>query len=302
MKKWGVKEKIIEYLSFSVKERWAVLVLVLLIVVLFIIPHYFTGPSTEIVLEDSLITKAMADFDTTVLSYPTTRYVAAKRKSTSHTGGERFFFDPNTIGLEEWVKLGARAKTAQTIQKYREKGGQFRSAKDLEKIYGLPPTLIAQLKPYVRIQRKDSPLLVKPIFARRKIPGKILINQADSLAWETLPGIGTKLAGRIINYRNRLGGFYIVGQVKEVYGLQDSVFRNIEPFLQFDEQPLQLISINSATMEELSTHPYIRRSIATAIVQYRTMHGRFRQVEDLTKIHLIGPEQYAKIRRYCKID
>ena len=59
----------------------------------------------------------------------------------------------------------------------------------------------------------------------RRRQAAIDINTADSTAWVALNGIGPGFAKRIITYREKLGGFYQVDQLKEVYGL-DSVWVN----------------------------------------------------------------------------
>lgn len=46
-----------------------------------------------------------------------------------------------------------------------------------------------------------------------------------------LPGIGSKLANRIVTFREKLGGFYAVEQLKETYGLPDSTFQMLKPYL-----------------------------------------------------------------------
>ena len=302
MKNWDWKSRLAEYFTFTLNERWAVLILVLIMLVLLIIPRFFQSPAAAIIIEDSLVRKAMAKIDTANLERPHKSYPDFKRREIKESRGERFYFDPNTITAEGWMRLGIKEKTALTICKYREKGGKFRSAADLEKIYGLPPDLVRLLKPFVRIVAPEIISKNNFHYPAKKTPSRVNINRSDSLEWEALPGIGARLASRIINFRNRLGGFYAISQVAEVYGLQDSVFKKIEPFLQADDHPLLLIPINSATMDELARHPYIRRPIANAIVQYRVVHGRFQQLEDLKKIHLVGPDEYAEISRYCRLE
>lgn len=302
MKNWNWKGRLAEYFTFTLNERWAVLILVLIMLVLFIVPRFFQSPAAAIIIEDSLVLKAMSKIDTANVERPHKSFPAFKRKLTTETRVERFYFDPNTITAADWMRLGIKEKTALTICKYREKGGKFRSAADLEKIYGLPPDLVKELKPFVRIVAPETFSKNNFHYPAKKTPSRVKINLSDSLEWEALPGIGARLASRILNFRNRLGGFYSVSQVAEVYGLQDSVFNKIEPFLQADDHPLQLIPINSATMDEMARHPYIRRPIASAIVQYRAVHGRFQQLEDLKKIHLVGPDEYIKISRYCRLE
>ncbi len=69
-------------------------------------------------------------------------------------------------------------------------------------------------------------------YSTKRLPLKpIDINRADTLAFQQLPGIGSKLANRIVLYRKKLGGFTSVEQVGQVYGLKDSVYKRIKPSL-----------------------------------------------------------------------
>lgn len=124
------------------------------------------------------------------------------------------------------------------------------------------------------------------------------INTADTSAFIALPGIGSKLAARIVLFRQKLGGFYSVKQIGEVYGLKDSVFRRISPMLRCDSSLVRKIDINTADKEELTTHPYIRWQAANALVAYRSMHGAFDSLESLARIHNLDPGVIDKMKPY----
>jgi DNA uptake protein ComE-like DNA-binding protein len=124
------------------------------------------------------------------------------------------------------------------------------------------------------------------------------INTADTAAFIALPGIGSKLAARIVLFRDKLGGFYDVKQVGEVYGLQDSVFRKISPMLKCDAGHIKKIDINSAEQEALKVHPYIRWQMASALVAYREQHGSFHSVEDIAKLENVDMEAVKKMMPY----
>lgn len=133
MKNRDFKSRLAEYFTFSLNERWAVLILVLITLVLFIIPRFFQSPGAAIIIEDSLVLKAMATIDTANFDRPHKMYPDFKKKLSTETPVQRFYFDPNTISAADWMRLGIKEKAALRICKYREKGGKFRSAADLEK-------------------------------------------------------------------------------------------------------------------------------------------------------------------------
>lgn len=219
--------------------------------------------------------------------------------------GELFSFNPNTLSSEDWRKLGLRDKTIRTIRNYIEKGGRFKKQEDLQKVYGLKAEEYERLKEYVQIEN-SSPALLRtnePVYSPRKEIGVIDINTADSAAFEALPGIGEKLAMRIIHFREKLGGFYSVEQVGETYGLADSVFIKIKPYLRLhDPGAVTKININTAGLDELKAHPYIRYNLAKAIINFRQQHGAFSAVEDLKRIVAIEATQFEKMKAYLHLN
>jgi competence protein ComEA len=226
--------------------------------------------------------------------------------------GELFEFDPNTIDAAGWKRLGVRDKTIATIQNYLSKGGKFRKADDIKRIYGLFPDEAERLLPYVKIARAENtaytpktydnttnestPTYTKPTYT----PKTIDINTADTTALISLPGIGSKLAARIINYRVKLGGFSSVNQLAETYGVPDSTFQKIKGKLVFNGGIRQL-NINTADANTLKVHPYIKWNIANAIVQYRTQHGNYSSIADLKKIEIIDEQTFNKIAPYLTL-
>lgn len=220
--------------------------------------------------------------------------------------GTMFYFDPNTLDAAGWTRLGIREKTIAGIQKYISKGGRFRDAESLRKIWGLSDAEKERLIPYVRIAGNTNtygsyagsyePYEKKPY--ERKAVQVIDINTGDSTAFVSLPGIGPGFAGRILRFRNKLGGFYKPEQIGETFGLPDSVFQKIKPFLKISGENIQKINLNTATNEELKVHPYIRWQLAKVITEYRKQHGNFKSVEDLKKIMIIDEATYNKISPY----
>lgn len=128
------------------------------------------------------------------------------------------------------------------------------------------------------------------------------INSADTAGLIALPGIGSKLAARIVAFRDKLGGFYTVEQLSEVYGLADSVFKRIRPLLKCDTALVRRININTAPADTLRMHPYIRSSIAGALVAYRNMHGDFGSAKQLANINSIDAGALNKMMPYLTVQ
>jgi DNA uptake protein ComE-like DNA-binding protein len=141
-----------------------------------------------------------------------------------------------------------------------------------------------------------------PHYYHKKVaPLLIDINTADTLEWQRLRGIGPGFARRIVKFRDALGGFYEVGQVSECYGLPDSTFQKIQPFLKIGDSSLKILDLNLTDEKSLAAHPYIRYKLARLIVQYRSMHAGFSRVSDLRNLPLVDDVIYRKIEHYIMV-
>jgi DNA uptake protein ComE-like DNA-binding protein len=125
------------------------------------------------------------------------------------------------------------------------------------------------------------------------------INKADSIELERLPAIGEKLSSRIIRYRERLGGFIELSQLKEVYGLTDSAYQIIVPLLKIEKDfKPKLIDINKAEYADVRKHPYATNVFVKIVLAYRKTHGHFANRTALEKVDQIDRAQLDKIEPY----
>jgi competence protein ComEA len=223
--------------------------------------------------------------------------------------GELFYFDPNTLEEAGWQKLGVKDKTIATIKNYVSKGGKFYKPDDIKKIWGLSEAVADKLIPYIQIEKKETgdneryTPTERTSFEKKTYTAPLVdINTADTTAFIALPGIGSKLAQRIVTFRDKLGGFYTIEQVGETFGLPDSVFQKIKPRLSLNNAAVKQININTATVDELKAHPYLRYAVGNAIVQYRSQHGNFDSVNDLKKIAAITGDIFSKSFPYLKVN
>jgi competence protein ComEA len=223
------------------------------------------------------------------------------RSAKFHT--DFFAFDPNEVSEGDLRKLGFSKNLAKRIVSYRQKGGVFRVKRDLMKMYSMDSTLYHQLYGYIMLpevfENKRKP--DEPVYSKRENVAFDL-NKADTVQLKSVYGIGTVLALRIVKFRDGLGGFINPSQLAEVYGLDSTTVNKLSKasFIDGDFQPRKL-NVNTIDEKTLVTHPYIKKSLARAILAYRFQHGTFTTVEDLRKIALIPPREAERIIPYLKV-
>lgn len=304
-----LKELLKAFLGYSKKDRLGIIAIVLLMGAIYTWPYLFSKkeesfPGSELpLLVKAMDTLAERQASSKTYEENDNSYQYQPNQTKSFTNGALFPFDPNTLPVEGWQKLGLSEKTSRTIDKYRSKGGKFYRSEDIKKIWGMPEGFYERVKDYIvltSIQNNYPRNNLEKVPKPEKKVTTVNINEADSLAIVALPGIGPKLAARIINFRDKLGGFYSIEQIAETYGLPDSTFQKIKPLLRSNGS-VKKWNINTATKDELKTHPYIKWNLANAIVEYRNQHGGFKSLDDLKNIAIIDEATFERIAHYLSL-
>jgi len=138
------------------------------------------------------------------------------------------------------------------------------------------------------------------IFTSPKLkPGATVeLNTADSAQLTQVHGVGPSFAMRIIRYRYRLGGYYNKEQLKEVYGIDDTIYRKIKDQLTIDRGAITKININTISFASLRQFPYLDYKQASAGIEYRNQHGKYNSMDDIKNVAIITPEIITKIEPY----
>jgi len=161
----------------------------------------------------------------------------------------------------------------------------------------------AQKKAYD--ERKKYPIYKRfvafPQYVKKSQDWKININEADSVAWVALPGIGPGFAKRILTFRDRLGGFASAAQLKEVYGI-DTIWvkENIRKF-QVGKGVYRSLNVNKAIWNEFR-HPYLPYAQAKIILNYRKQHGVITDFESLLTIKLADSLVWERLKPYLNFE
>ncbi len=197
-----------------------------------------------------------------------------------------------------------------TIYKYEAAGGKFILRKDLAKIYSISESLFRELEPWIDLPAEKLPGLagkggndeVKPVPFSEFPVVVIELNTADTTDLKNLKGIGSYFAKKIVEYREKLGGFTRMDQLYEVWkmrpGLADTVARQVT----LDTSLVRKMDVNTISMEVLRKHPYFSFNHVNCIISYREKHGAYRNWEDVKKSALMDDSTFEKIKPYLKMD
>ncbi len=118
--------------------------------------------------------------------------------------------------------------------------------------------------------------------------------------WLAIKGIGEVLADRILKYRTKLGGFYSIEQIQEVYGIKPETFEEIKKVSLLDKMEIQKFHINTISYDELKNHPYLKEKEVKKIIQLRSASP----IRDYTQLFSLisDSSRVIKIKPYLLYD
>lgn len=230
-----------DYFSFTKGERISVYILMAILAISIAGPYYyvrsFKPPAIDPDLQQQLNSLLQNADDDSIK--PGSIANQARNNSNSVIESTLFYFDPNKLDAAGFKQLGLREKTIQTILNYRNKGGYFKQPEDIRKIYGLQEDEASRLIPYIRLENNKTTTNKEVFVTKDERPKpsykKVDINTATEEEWKDLPGIGDVLSKRIVKFRNSMHGFKSVNDLSRTYGLSDSTFQLILPYLVVSE-------------------------------------------------------------------
>lgn len=315
------------FFYFNRSQRIGILILLALIVVAFFVavlmPFYMkqreVDDGTDFLLEAEEFKAGLIEKERTQRAerefYPFL-YRSYPKSKPFETKYELFTFNPNTADSATFVKLGLRPYVARNILRYREKGGNFKTAEAFSKVYGITPEKFEELKPFIQIPVEEKiPELAekeqvveatedpRTFTAQQKSDEIIDLNSADTTMLKQVRGIGSVFARRIVSYRNVLGGYSSVEQLKEVWGMTNETYEKINPFLSIDDSQIMKIDVNKASIEKLRKHPYIKSfQRAKAIYEYRRKKEKLNNINQLKHLEEFTSEDWQKLEPYLSFE
>lgn len=126
------------------------------------------------------------------------------------------------------------------------------------------------------------------------------INSASVDEWKNLRGIGDVLSERIVKYREALGGFYSIDQLKEVYGLSTETFAMIQENLKCNGSVL-ILDVDAMEFKALLKHPYLDYDQVRMLKNAMSKHRHISK-EILESLEFFDEEAIKRILPYLDLS
>jgi len=219
-----------------------------------------------------------------------------------------FPFNPNFITDYRGYVLGMSVEEIDKIIAYRAADNWANSAAEFQQVTGISDSLLEKIEPYFRFPEwvTREPSSVK-LNTRQPTPqiayeDKQDLNSATVEELQEIKGIGEVLSGRIVNYKNKIGGYVDDLQLKDIYGLNYEVRDEVLARFTVKDAPEQeILDINAASVLELSEVPYFNYELAREIVNYRLLHEKISTFEELANIKDFPSEKIDRIALYLTL-
>ena len=296
-----------DFLYYTKTERQGIIVLVVLILGVYAAPKLFSffkhAEDTDC-KENEKFDKEYNDFISVLRETKPHQKSGPSFQSSPQREIKLAIFDPNTADSTTLLSLGLPSRMVKNILHYRNKQGKFRYPEDFRKIYGLTEEQYRTLYPYIQITKdfssKDTVRLLTAQSVQRDtlmkyLPGTIIsLNSADTTELKKIPGIGSSIARMMVNYRERLGGFFRIEQLQEIHLKAEK----LRPWFSIDIQQTRRINLNKAGMERMLHHPYINYYQAKVIIEYRKKKGSLKSLKQLSLYEVFTPIDLERLEPY----
>ena len=232
-------------------------------------------------------------------------------------------FDPNTVDSLTLIGFGLKPWKVKNFLHYRAAGKVFRSAEDLGDTYGWTAEDVERVREYVRVEEeygkgkrlfggtekgqpqreereewKQKGEMTEHASNKFHTLTKVDINTADTAMLRRIPGVGAKISEAIVRYREKLGGFYSVEQLREIKMVSPELLE----WMEVSSPNVQKIPVNRASFQALNRHPYISYEQTKALLQYIRLYGKVKDEQALLETGIFTKEELERLRPYIAYE
>lgn len=152
-------------------------------------------------------------------------------------------------------------------------------------------------------RRNKSTILPSYPRTEKYPPGtRVELNTADTVSLKKIPGIGSTFASRIVKYRNLLGGFFSIDQLKEVYGIDENKFQALSPWFTVDTAYLRKVVVNRVSDSSFRKHPYLDYRQMKVLKQLKKQKGQLTGWENLLLLEEFSEKDRIRLHPYLSFE
>jgi len=195
-------------------------------------------------------------------------------------------FNPNFISDYKGYQLKMTAEQLDRLFAFRIKGKFVNSAEEFQNVTHVSDEWMQE---YASLFKFSDWIKRRQAMEMGKLETVNLntkdFNKATMEDFKALKGIGDFYAHRIIEEREKIGGFIDIDQVSFVSGLPAEVVVSLKKYFVIKSKiNIRKININTASREELQRIPYINYVLSKEIVIYRSKKSDPLTIDDLKNI------------------
>jgi DNA uptake protein ComE-like DNA-binding protein len=283
---------------YNKSQRNGVFFLLLIILILQIVYAFIDFSNDEI-----------ADFKSKEVLVLQLKIDSLKKVSIEKNRPKTYPFNPNYLTDYKASKLGMSIIEIDRLLLFRKQGKFVNSVKQFQGVTLVSDSLLNSISGYfkfpswvVKRNQKEKKQNTN-LSSLRKVSKKPIstsdINKATAQDFETIQGVSTFLAQRIVKYRKKLQGFTYNSQLSEVWKIDKSIADDLISIFKVVEKPIvKKMNVNTATFKEVLSVPYIDYDLCKKIFEFRDEVAELQSIEELKKIEGFPMGKYDRIVLY----
>ncbi|MXV38742.1 hypothetical protein GO491_08680 [Flavobacteriaceae bacterium Ap0902] len=294
------------HFAMTLRQRSGFFIFVILIIIAELIIQFYPFEESLNQIEFTHEEKAIA-----------AKMIPAKKvRASVKPNFKLFYFNPNALDKEGFIKLGFSEKQASSIIKYRYiKGGNFASVEAFGESYVISDQKLEQLKPYIRLQPVEVHDNPKNNYANHNTYNqrfKVILKPFHLNNQKTSDfikmGFSEKQAATILNFKKSLFNqrFESKEQFKKCYAVNDYMYHKLEPYIMIADEVnkgsaqsegilKQKFNINEVNYSKLITLGFTRIE-ATEFIKYREFIEGFKNIEQLQSSKVLSETNFNNVK------
>ena len=217
-------------------------------------------------------------------------------------------FNPNFLTDYKAYTFGMSPQSYDRFKAFRTQNKWVNSKKEFQQVTGISDSLLNVMSPYFKFP--DWVTHPKPKYrSKSRLYSKIAeeekqdLNTATVEMLQSVPGIGTYFSKRIVQLRNKLGGFFAIEELHSVWGLKPDVIEKVGyQFAVKTPRPMVKLDINTSSASDLATLPGISFELGKDIWEFVRVRDGIDSLEELAKIEQLSEGQLQLIRLYLFVE